>query len=107
MSAEVVAAVAEAHRRDWAQVFAITAAFTRDLDPAEECAQDAYARALVVWETDGIPDRPGAWLTTTARNRDRDVRSRTCYQEALALTDNQVERDFLEARLREVQTHQR
>ncbi len=73
MSTEVVAAVAQAHRRDWARVFAATARLTRDLDLAEECAQDAYAQALHTWAQTGIPDRPGAWLTTTARNRALDV----------------------------------
>jgi RNA polymerase sigma-70 factor (ECF subfamily) len=48
---------------------------TRDLDLAEECVQDAYARALTTWE-DGIPARPGAWLTTTARHRALDVMRR-------------------------------
>ena len=73
MSTEVVAAVAQAHRRDWAQVLAATARLTRDLDIAEECAQDAYTQALQTWARIGIPDRPGAWLTTTARNRALDV----------------------------------
>jgi len=73
MTADVVAAVAEAHRRDWAQVFAATARFTRDLDLAEECTQEAYAQALQTWPRTGIPDRPGAWLTTTARNRALDA----------------------------------
>jgi len=73
MTADVVAAVAEAHRRDWAQVFAATARLTRDLDLAEECTQDAYAQALQTWPRTGIPDRPGAWLTTTARNRALDA----------------------------------
>ena len=73
MSAEVTAAVAQAHRREWARVFAATAHLTRDLDLAEECAQDAYAQALQTWTQTGIPDRPGAWLTTIARNRARDV----------------------------------
>jgi RNA polymerase sigma factor (sigma-70 family) len=73
MSDEVVAAVAEAHRRDWARVLATTARLTRDLDLAEECTQDAYARALQTWPRTGIPDRPGAWLTNVARNRALDV----------------------------------
>lgn len=73
MTTDVAAAVAEAHRRDWAQVFAATARLTRDLDLAEECAQDAYAQALQTWPRTGIPDRPGAWLTTTARNRALDA----------------------------------
>ncbi|MCF0093057.1 sigma-70 family RNA polymerase sigma factor [Micromonospora sp. NPDC049114] len=70
---EVVAAVAQAHRRDWAQVFSTTAHLTRDLDLAEECTQDAFAQALETWTETGVPDRPGAWLTTIARNRARDV----------------------------------
>jgi RNA polymerase sigma-70 factor (ECF subfamily) len=52
---------------------AATARLTRDLDLAEECTQDAYAQALQTWARTGIPDRPGAWLTTTARNRALDV----------------------------------
>ncbi|MDR8411182.1 sigma-70 family RNA polymerase sigma factor [Nonomuraea sp. 3-1Str] len=73
MTEEVVAAVAQAHRREWSRVLAATAHLTRDLDLAEECAQEAYAQALRSWVSSGIPDRPGAWLTTTARNRARDV----------------------------------
>jgi RNA polymerase sigma factor (sigma-70 family) len=73
MSAEVDAAVARAHRRDWARVYAATARLTRDLDLAEECTQEAYAQALQTWPQTGIPDRPGAWLTTAARNRALDV----------------------------------
>ncbi len=41
---------------------------TGDWDVAEECAQDAFARALERWPRDGVPRNPGAWLTTTARN---------------------------------------
>ncbi|MEU8331958.1 sigma-70 family RNA polymerase sigma factor [Micromonospora sp. NPDC048839] len=73
MNDTVVAAVAQAHRRDWAQVFSTTAQLTRDLDLAEECAQDAFAQALETWAENGIPERPSAWLTTIARNRARDV----------------------------------
>jgi len=42
---------------------------TGDWDLAEECAQDAFALALERWPRDGVPRRPGAWLTTAARNR--------------------------------------
>jgi RNA polymerase sigma-70 factor (ECF subfamily) len=42
---------------------------TRDWDLAEECTQDAFARALERWPRDGVPTNPGAWLKTTARNR--------------------------------------
>jgi RNA polymerase sigma-70 factor (ECF subfamily) len=42
---------------------------TGDWDLAEECAQDAFAIALERWSDEGIPRRPGAWLTTVARHR--------------------------------------
>jgi RNA polymerase sigma factor (sigma-70 family) len=45
---------------------------TRNLDLAEECVQDAYAQALSTWGTRGVPDNPGAWLTTVARRRALD-----------------------------------
>ncbi|GAB3893476.1 sigma-70 family RNA polymerase sigma factor [Kibdelosporangium lantanae] len=70
---DVGEAVARAHRREWAQVLAATVRVTRDLDLAEECTQDAYAQALRTWATNGVPARPGAWLTTVARNRARDL----------------------------------
>ena len=62
-------AVAEAHRREWAYVLAATVRVTRDIDAAEEAVQDAYVQALSTWESSGVPDRPGAWLTTVARRR--------------------------------------
>jgi RNA polymerase sigma-70 factor (ECF subfamily) len=48
-------------------VLAATVRVTRDLDAAEEAVQDAYVQALRTWTRDGVPDRPGAWLTTVAR----------------------------------------
>ncbi|SFE81727.1 RNA polymerase sigma factor [Blastococcus tunisiensis] len=72
-SSAVAAAVADAHRREWAFVLAATVRVTRDLDVAEECVQDAFAGALVDWRTRGIPSRPGAWLTTAARRRALNV----------------------------------
>ncbi len=49
-------------------MLAATVRTTADLDLAEECVQAAFAKALVAWESGGVPLRPGAWLTTTARN---------------------------------------
>jgi RNA polymerase sigma-70 factor (ECF subfamily) len=72
-AAAVAAAVADAHRREWAFVLAATVRVTRDLDAAEECAQDAFAAALTDWGSNGIPARPGAWLTTAARRRALNV----------------------------------
>jgi RNA polymerase sigma factor, sigma-70 family len=73
MSSAAAAAVADAHRREWGFVLAATVRVTRDIDLAEECVQDAYAQALRVWEERGVPARPAAWLTTTARNRALDL----------------------------------
>jgi len=60
-----------------------------DWDLAEECAQDAFARALERWPHDGIPRNPGAWLTTTARNRVLDqlrrARAGTAKQQEAAM----------------------
>ncbi len=72
-AAAVAAAVADAHRREWAFVLAATVRVTRDLDAAEECAQEAFASALTDWRASGIPARPGAWLTTAARRRALNV----------------------------------
>jgi RNA polymerase sigma-70 factor (ECF subfamily) len=72
VSADVEAAVAEAFRDEWGRVVATLIRMTGDWDLAEECAQDAFALALERWSRDGVPRRPGAWLTTTARNRALD-----------------------------------
>jgi RNA polymerase sigma-70 factor (ECF subfamily) len=50
---------------------------TGDWDVAEECAQDAFALALERWSVEGVPRRPGAWLTTVARNRAIDILRRS------------------------------
>jgi RNA polymerase sigma-70 factor, ECF subfamily len=72
VSPDVEAAVADAFREEWGRVVATLIRMTRDWDLAEECAQDAFALALERWARDGVPRRPGAWLTTTARNRALD-----------------------------------
>ncbi|MGD1222444.1 RNA polymerase sigma factor [Streptomyces krungchingensis] len=70
---DVETAVADAFREEWGQVVATLIRVTGDWDLAEECAQDAFAQALDRWRRDGVPRRPGAWLTTTARHRALDV----------------------------------
>ncbi|WP_067501709.1 RNA polymerase sigma factor [Nocardia puris] len=65
-------AVDRAYRDEWGQVVATLIGLTGDWDLAEDCAQDAFATALVTWPRDGVPPRPGAWLMTTARNRATD-----------------------------------
>jgi RNA polymerase sigma-70 factor, ECF subfamily len=40
-----------------------------DFDLAEDSVQDAFVVALERWPVQGVPDNPGAWITTTARNK--------------------------------------
>lgn len=44
----------------------------RDLDEAEDCAQDALLAALDTWPREGIPANPAAWLMTATRNKALD-----------------------------------
>ena len=57
-----------------------------DFDIAEEAVQDALAEAVARWPAEGIPERPAAWLQTTARNRAIDrLRREARGREKLAL----------------------
>jgi RNA polymerase sigma factor (sigma-70 family) len=59
-------------RIESAKVIAHVARLVRDLGLAEEIAQDALVAALERWPEAGLPDNPGAWLMTTAKNRALD-----------------------------------
>jgi RNA polymerase sigma-70 factor, ECF subfamily len=68
--------MSEAHRAidavwriEQAKLIAGLTRFTRDISQAEELAQEALLSALEQWPKAGIPDRPGAWLMTAAKNR--------------------------------------
>jgi RNA polymerase sigma-70 factor, ECF subfamily len=56
-------------RRESGRAIATLIRVLGDFDLAEEAVQDAFAVALERWPADGLPDNPGAWITTTARNR--------------------------------------
>jgi RNA polymerase sigma-70 factor, ECF subfamily len=66
------AAVAAVFREERVRMLATLIRLTGDWELAEECVQDAVEAALRRWPEDGVPHRPGAWLTTTARNRALD-----------------------------------
>ena len=78
-AAALEAAVARAFRDEWGRIVATLIRVTGDWDLAEEATQEAFTAAVMSWSRDGIPNVPGAWLTTTARRRavDRLRRSRT------------------------------
>jgi RNA polymerase sigma-70 factor (ECF subfamily) len=62
-----------------------------DFDLAEEAVQDAFMTALETWPARGIPDNPGAWITTTARNRAIDrLRRRKVLAEKQAILERQA-----------------
>ena len=72
-------------RMEYAWIIAVVSRIVRDVGIAEELAQDALVIALEVWPETGVPDRPGAWLTATARHRAIDlVRRRETYARKLA-----------------------
>ncbi|MFI1384151.1 RNA polymerase sigma factor [Embleya sp. NPDC020886] len=90
--ASVDASVESVFREERGRLLASLARRFGDLDLAEEVASEAIEAALLHWPVDGVPDRPGAWLLTTARRRavDRLRRDRT-YAARLAVL--QVEAD--------------
>jgi RNA polymerase sigma-70 factor (ECF subfamily) len=59
-------------RREWGPAVAALARWSGDLTIAEDAVQEACAEALRSWPLDGLPDNPGGWLVTVARNRARD-----------------------------------
>jgi RNA polymerase sigma-70 factor (ECF subfamily) len=77
-----------------------------DFDLAEDALQDAVAIALERWPVTGAPERPGAWLLTTARNRaidrirrDRTLRAKTELLEALSEGEPEEENVIPDERL--------
>jgi RNA polymerase sigma factor (sigma-70 family) len=65
-------AIVAAWRAESARLVGALARMTRDVQLAEDLAQDALVAALEQWPTAGVPDNPGAWLMTTARRRGID-----------------------------------
>jgi RNA polymerase sigma-70 factor (ECF subfamily) len=77
-TAIVGAAIAEVQQNEGARILGGLVALVGDFQLAEDCLQDALLAAWERWPADGIPDKPAAWLTTTARRRaiDRQRRDR-------------------------------
>ena len=70
MTPAAAAALERASRDERAAVLATLARHVGgDVGLAEDAVQDAFAAAAVAWPRDGVPDRPGAWLTVTARRK--------------------------------------
>jgi RNA polymerase sigma-70 factor (ECF subfamily) len=71
--------VAQVVKEEWPRLMATLYRDLGDLGAAEDAAQEAATLALTKWLDDGIPDKPGAWITTVARRKavDRIRRERT------------------------------
>lgn len=69
MTEPVAAAIARAHRTEWARVVAGLARRFGNLDLAEDAAAEAFVAALERWPRDGVPPNPGGWLATTASRK--------------------------------------
>ena len=65
--------VAQVFAGEWPRLVATLVRELGDIDLAEDAAQQAFAEAAASWGPDNTPDRPGAWLLTTARRRAIDV----------------------------------
>jgi RNA polymerase sigma-70 factor (ECF subfamily) len=77
-------------------VLASLVGFLGDFELAEDAAQEAFAVAAERWEREGVPANPGAWLTTTARNRaiDRIRRERTLAEKTRLLEAPEAAEDL-------------
>lgn len=70
-------AIEQTYRREHGQVLATLMGSFGNLELAEDALQEAMLAAMEVWPQRGLPDRPGAWLTTTARRKAIDRLRRT------------------------------
>ena len=86
---EVSAAIARAFRDERAIVLATLIRQAGDFQLAEDAVQDAFEAAVTVWRRDGVPAKPGAWITTAARRRaiDRLRRNRSVADRAERLAE--------------------
>jgi RNA polymerase sigma-70 factor, ECF subfamily len=89
MSDPVSAAIADTFRDERAIVLATLIRQAGDFQLAEDAVQDAFESAVTAWRRDGVPDNPGAWITTAARRRaiDRLRRNRSVADRAERLAE--------------------
>ena len=73
MADRVADAIVRASAEETARIISTVIRMTGDFALAEDCAQDAFVRAFSDWRKGGIPDNPGAWLTTVAKRRAIDL----------------------------------
>lgn len=84
MLVDTDAAVAAVYRSDWGRILATLIRLVGDFDVAEEAAQEAFAAAVDLWRTSGVPNSPRTWIIQTAKHKAIDrLRRRTRLTEKL------------------------
>ena len=97
----VYGAIEALWRIESARLIAVVSRLVRDVGIAEDFAQEALVAALEQWPKTGIPEKPGAWLMTTAKNRALDFLRRKAmlerkHNELSHELDNRTERAWEE-----------
>ena len=83
--------LAEVFRDEWSRLVAILVRDFGDLELAEDVTQEAFIAASDAWDSAGVPDKPGAWLVTTARRKAIDrIRRAGRYEDKLELLQAQA-----------------
>ncbi|MEO6015068.1 MAG: DUF6596 domain-containing protein [Devosia sp.] len=92
---EAVRTAERVARDSYGRLVAFLAARTRDVAGAEDALSEAFAAALRMWPTDGVPDNPDAWLLTVARRRQTDAirrrQTRKAGEEHVMLMADEIE----------------
>jgi len=99
-SARVAEVLARVQRAEGSRLVARLIRITGDWSLAEDCVQDAILRAWELWPQTGVPESPGAWLATTAKNRALDRWRRARVEEGkLRLLESESEKSEPDDRL--------
>lgn len=92
---EAARAAERVARESYGRLVAFLAARTRDVAGAEDALAEAFATALRLWPTDGVPQNPDAWLLTVARRRQTDAlrrrQTRKSGEEHLMMIADEIE----------------
>src|SRR5215468_1176389 len=81
-------------REESGRVLAALIAALGDFELAQDVFQDALIVALERWPQEGLPNNPGAWITTTARHKAIDrLRRASNLSRKTALLDTLVEQE--------------
>ncbi len=87
MNQDIQARAAEVARASYGKLLAVLAKQTSDIALAEDALAEAFARALETWPRDGTPQKPEAWLLTTARNKMRDQFKSAAHRTSVSIDD--------------------